>query len=190
MKRRYPYNEAIAVARALLMRLRPAVEAVTIVGSLRREKPDVGDAELLYIPKVGRARTPGELFESEGVNLAEQIIGELVRTNILSLRLSEDGKTCYGQKNKLLTHVDSGLPIDLFATTKTSWFNYLVCRTGPAELNQEIATRANNMGYRWNPYGPGFTPLSPVGDYRPFVVRSEEDVFRFVGLPYHEPKDR
>ena len=37
----------------------------------------------------------------------------------------------------------SGIPVDFFATTEEAWFNYLVCRTGPAELNTRIASAAS-----------------------------------------------
>jgi DNA polymerase/3'-5' exonuclease PolX len=86
-----------------------------------------------------------------------------------------------------MRHVASGIPVDLFAATEENWFNYLVCRTGPAELNQRIAGEAKRIGWKWHPYGLGFTALDNGQESR---VECEQDVFDFVGIPYAEPEDR
>ncbi len=96
-----------------------------------------------------------------------------------------NGNQTYGPSNKLLRHVATGIPVDLFSTTAAAWSNYLVCRTGPAELNVEIARRARDLGWKWTPYGDGF--VRP-GDRR--VVTFEAEVFQFVGLPALAPWDR
>jgi len=86
-----------------------------------------------------------------------------------------------------MVHVPTGVPVDLFSATPAIWFNYLVCRTGPAESNLAIAQAAQALGWRWNPYGSGFCNLT-TGDCH--SVASEREVFEFVGLPYREPSDR
>ncbi|MBU2597552.1 MAG: hypothetical protein KJ757_08345 [Planctomycetes bacterium] len=44
-------QKAKAIAEELKSLLEPACERITIAGSIRRQKPDVGDIELLCIPK-------------------------------------------------------------------------------------------------------------------------------------------
>ena len=61
---------------------------------------------------------------------------------MLRRRLSKTGAEAWGPKNKLAVHVESGIPVDLFATSAESWWNYLVCRTGPAASNIAIAQAA------------------------------------------------
>jgi DNA polymerase/3'-5' exonuclease PolX len=78
------------------------------------------------------------------------------------------------------------MPVDFFATIDTSWYNYLVCRTGSKESNMRIAQAAQDKGWRWNPYGAGFS--GPNGQTH--QVTDERDVFEFVGLPYRDPWDR
>ena len=85
-----------------------------------------------------------------------------------------------------MRHVPSGIPVDLFATTEACWFNYLVCRTGGADNNLAICFAAQRAGWKWTPYGPGFTR----GSGEVHLVRSEREVFEFVGLPYLEPEQR
>lgn len=72
-------------------------------------------------------------------------------------------------------------------STSRKWWNYLVCRTGPADSNARIATEAQRRGYRWNPYSIGYTKLA---DGTVVSMNSEADVFAFVGLPYAEPWER
>jgi DNA polymerase/3'-5' exonuclease PolX len=106
---------------------------------------------------------------------------------ILSRRLNSKGAETFGPLNKLMRHVASGIPVDLFAATPENWFNYLVCRTGPAELNARIAGEAKRIGWKWHPYGSGFTALD---NGQESLVECERDVFDFVGLPYFAPEQR
>jgi DNA polymerase/3'-5' exonuclease PolX len=91
------------------------------------------------------------------------------------------------------------MPLDLFTCTRENFFNYLVCRTGGAESNIKICEAARARGWKWNPYGNGFsrpasTHFASNGEtiQTPDVhtVTSECEVFEFVGLPYLEPWKR
>lgn len=186
MKTRFARALALSVVRELLAAISPACERVIVAGSLRRKKADVGDAEILYIPKTEVRKISGDMFATGRVDLADLAIRELIESGILALRLGENGSTAYGPKNKLLVHVSTGLPVDLFATSESSWFNYLVCRTGSKENNMRIAEAARAKGWRWNPYGSGFTG----GDGHTHAVTSEQEVYALVGLPYPEPWER
>lgn len=187
MKTKYPRKAAIAVARELVRELAPVTERLIVAGSLRRLKPEVGDIELLYIPRFENRPIPGTLFDSRDYDLATLAILELEARGILRKRESVTGSTAFGDKNKLMLHTASGIPVDFFAATPANWHNYLVCRTGSAETNTRIATAAKNRGLRWNPYGPGFSNLT-TGDRLP--VTSEEDVFRIAGLDFLPPSQR
>ena len=186
-KPRFPRAIGLAVARALVQALQPVCERLVVAGSLRRGRPDIGDVEILYIGRSEDRPVPGDMFASRLADLAEIRIAELENSGVLSRRPNVNGGTAYGPKNKLMLHLPTGVPVDLFSATPANWFNYLVCRTGPAESNLAIATAAQARGWRWNPYGPGFSNLA-TGDRHP--VSSEAEVFEFVGLPHLEPKSR
>jgi DNA polymerase/3'-5' exonuclease PolX len=62
-----------------------------------------------------------------------------------------------------------------------------IARTGPSESNVRIAEAAKAKGFKWHPYKPGF---SEEATGRVFPMGSEEEVFRFVSLPYAEPWER
>ena len=62
----------------------------------------------------------------------------------------------------------------------------IIAQRRNADNNLLIASAAQAKGWKWNPYGVGFT--SDSGQV--VEVKSERDVFEFVGLPYREPWER
>jgi DNA polymerase/3'-5' exonuclease PolX len=183
--KRFPLADAEALAVRLLEQLSPCCERIVIAGSIRRRKPDVGDIELLYIPKT--AEVPDGLFDQRTISLAEASIDQLVKTGVLELRPSKTGIYSWGQKNKLAVHVESGIPVDLFATTVPNWWNSLVCRTGGKDSNLLITRTALSRGWSFESYGSGFRRFNNSDHHE---TTSERDVFEFLGLPYKEPEDR
>jgi DNA polymerase/3'-5' exonuclease PolX len=161
-----------------------------LVGSMRRQKSWVADIEMLYIGKVGLEEDLDSLFlEPIEVDLAEQWIQGLLEAGILDKRETVKDSKAYGPKNKLLVHVASGIPVDLFVATEENWYNLLVCRTGPVVSNIRISQKAKALGLKWNPYGAGFTGIcaNAVGEIR---IQSEREVFDHVGIEYREPQER
>lgn len=190
-KVKYPAADALAVAKVLCDALKPVTERLICAGSLRRRKPMVGDVEILYIPKLEPLKEfrQGDLLGGEfaqpinQTNMADLAINALIARGVLDQRRNSLGSIVWGEKNKLARHIASGIPVDLFAATQANWFNYLVCRTGGAENNVQVCNAAIRKGWKWNPYGEGFTD----GEGNVIPVKSEEDVFRLVGLPYLQP---
>ncbi len=184
-KSRFAYSVALEVAQFLTASLSPATERVQIAGSLRRGRPWVGDVEIVYVPRTKRVQTGLFAEDAEDVNFADDVLGNLLSRGVIGKRLNAGGVVVWGQKNKFAAHAFTGLSVDFFATSEECWFNYLVCRTGPARLNMAIANRAKDKGWQWNPYGCGF---SRGDEIKP--MSSEAAVFEFVGLPYQEPRER
>lgn len=183
-KFKWPRAAALDVARELCARLKPHCEQLIVAGSLRRRKLEVGDVEILYVSRM--EERPLDMFSTQSVSLADEEITRMLSDGTLTKRPSAIGSTAWGSQNKLAIH-RTGMPVDLFRSVPESWFNYLVCRTGPADSNTRIATEAKLRGYRWNPYGIGYTKLA---DGTVFPMDSEAAVFQFVGLPHQEPWER
>jgi len=195
-RRKFPLAVARAAGEELLGVLAPVCEPgyCCLAGSLRREKPEVKDAEILFVPKFGMSPAAGEIFKVP-LDLAEQQLLKLTALAILRPRLNARGHTTWGALIKLGLFLfdqsgesDDELPVDFFTATKENWWNYLVCRTGPAESNVRLALAARARGWKWEPYSSGFVALGDVPDR--VAMTSERAVFEFVGLPYHEPKER
>jgi DNA polymerase/3'-5' exonuclease PolX len=186
-KPKFPRALAVAVAKQICDAIWPSVHRMIVAGSLRRRKESVGDVEILYIPRFATLPRADDLFAPpEEVNLADQTIDSLIRDAIITPRRNVAGAVTWGDKNKLALHIESSVPVDLFATTEASWFNYLVCRTGSAANNTRIASAAQFRKWKWNPYGEGFTDQ----EGNTVAVTCEQDAFRLVGLPYLEPWQR
>lgn len=203
-KPRWPLSDALAVAEEIRDALAPACERIEIAGSIRRRKPDVGDVEIVFVPRFEpEAPPPGMLpgmpFAAAARNLTDVLLTVLLVDGFLKARLNKIGRQAWGEKNKLARHADSGIPVDLFSIPRGSWYNYLVCRTGPEDSNKRIAVAAQAKGWKWKPYSPGFVRIDKElldGEFvvvetdERHVVASERDVFEFVGLPYLEPWER
>lgn len=185
-KKRYPRAEALTVAEQLKEVMACACTRIEIAGSLRRGKADVGDIELVYVSKRTEWMPPGQLLAMPA-DAVDILLEHLLASKVLERRKNKLGYECWGADIKLARDVMTGIPADLFATNEASWFNYLVCRTGPAESNTAIAQAARARGWKWEPYSEGF--VRQDGSER-FQVRSEREVFEFVGMEYHKPENR
>ena len=189
--KRYPRADAIAVAKELCDALKPFCWSgrLILAGSLRRRKPTVKDIEILYVSKVTPAPADDFFKEARTLALVDHVLERLLALGTIAKRKNVNGSEMWGAKNKLAVHVASGIPVDLFAATEENWFNYLVCRTGGAENNVAICNAAIARGWKWNPYGPGFSKQTGLSNTTE-VMLSERAVFEFVGLPYKEPWER
>jgi DNA polymerase/3'-5' exonuclease PolX len=191
--RRFPRADAIAVTRELISLLQPCCSRLLVAGSLRRRKPDVGDIELVFIPHMIEGTDPEDMFGKKiAVNAMDFALDLMIKEGLLSKRPSKDGRTAWGPKNKFAVHQPSGIPIDFFTGDVENWWNLVVCRTGGAQSNVEIAGTAKRAGWNWNPYGMGFSRPNPerVGWWLIKPIHSEQEVFEFVGLPYRDPWER
>ena len=167
-------EKAKMIAEKIKAVLEASCQKVTIAGSIRRQKPEVGDIELLAIPKY-----------VDGVDILDAKIKTMIHFDMLGYRLNKLGSKVYGPKNKLLVHLPSGSGVDIFSTDAKCWPVALVVRTGGKTTNKRIATAALRKGCRFHAYGRGFT--TPNGE---IICHSEREVFEAVGLPYLEPWER
>ena len=120
----------------------------------------------------------------DGVDMLDAKIQTMIHFDMLGYRLNKLGSKVYGTKNKLLAH-PSGIGVDIFSTDEQCWPVALVVRTGGKINNKEIATRALERGMKFKAYGDGFD--TPGGHLQ---CKSEQDVFKAVGLRYLEPWER
>lgn len=185
-KPKFPRAAALAVARELVIALRGvcAPDRLVIGGSLRRRKSEVGDVEVIFVPRTESRPDPADLFgKTVPTNLVDEVLARLLGEG----RIEKRGG--WGPWNKYARHVASGIPVDFFTATQANWGNYLVCRTGGAATNKAICNGAIARGWHWSPYGEGFKRRWQ-GEDQSYECRTEEDVFAFAGLPFQEPWER
>lgn len=185
-KRKWPRAAAIVVAREICILLKPVTERLVVAGSLRRGKDEVGDVEILFVPKVERVQNGLFAEDVEKMDAADDCINRLVENGRIEKRPSVLGSSTWGTKNKLAIHRASGIPVDFFATTEENWWVSLVIRTGSKEMNLALTTGAQKLGRTLNAYGCGVTE----SDGTVIPATSEQHVFELCGVPYRDPHKR
>jgi DNA polymerase/3'-5' exonuclease PolX len=189
-KIKHPRAKAIEVAKELTAGLRELCEPARFIfaGSLRRLKPEVGDIEVVYVPRIAVKPDPNDLLGNPiPTNLFDEQLNAWLKAGLIRKRVGEKGGTAWGEFNKLALHTASGIGIDFFQANKRNFWTLLVCRTGSAESNTRICNAAIARGQKWNPYR-GFEDRL-TGELL-FVPESEEALFNHVRLPFVPPKER
>ncbi len=126
--------DAALVAAELIEALADACERIEVAGSLRRGRPDVGDIELVAMPK-SHAETPG-LFDDGGAEVCDlrNAVGRLITAGTVERLMG-------GARYVKLRHVASGIQVDLFMVrAPASWGVLYLLRTGPADYSRQFVT--------------------------------------------------
>lgn len=165
--KKFAYAEAHSIALAVLELLRPHCIRIEIAGSIRREKPEVKDIEIVAIPKPYQTG----IFQdgiAEVVNQWQKVKGEL-----------EYGKCKYTQRI-----LPEGIKMDLFFAEEGNWGLIFAIRTGSADYSHKVL--ANGWVKRGYKSENGY--LTQNG--KTYDVREEKDLFDRLGIQYVEPKHR
>jgi len=182
--RRFLAEEAWPVAAILKAALAPYCSRIEIKGSLCRLKHDVGDIEILFVPRTEDRQK--DFFSTEPVDLAAEKIGKMILSGEIGKRPNKAGFFTWGPLNKLGIHIASGIPVDLFSTSESNWWVSSVIRTGSKDMNLALTNGAIKLGRTLNAYGCGVT----MSDGTIIPATSEQHVFELCGVAYREPKDR
>ena len=150
-KPKFPLPLAEVTGQSLMRLLADSCERIEIAGSVRRQVFEVGDIELLCIPKAGAVDLFGEPVASE--SLLDQRCRELIDQGILAPRPNKLGATTIGPLNKLLLHPATGIGVDVFATSAENWGMAMMVRTGPAGFNVRMMARFRELGMAGHAYG-------------------------------------
>jgi len=158
------YLKAKQIADSVLQKLKPHCERIEIAGSIRREKANPNDIEIVAIPKPYDV----DLFESgiaTVVNQWEKVKGTL---------------PCkYTQRI-----LPEGIKLDLFFATVDNWGLIFAIRTGSAEFShQKLAMEWVRQGYHSK---DGMLYKSD----KQFPIREERDLFELLGIDWVDPVDR
>lgn len=173
------------VATEILAALTPGCTRLIFAGDLRRGAPTLNCLEVVFLPRFGQGRA-GELFE-QAMNLAKGCLAALEAARTMKRPPYVRRPELAGAVHRPMVHTLSGLPVELFEANPGNWANLLVCRTGPATLTARLADAARARGYRWNPFGAGFTRLD---DGAEVPAATEKEVFEVAGLPFRPAHER
>lgn len=192
---RVPLTIAQEVARLLMAELAPACDRIMVAGSIRRGAADVGDIELVAIPKP--AVQPRLVFGQnpktmKPVSPLDEALEKLLKENRIRRTVPPgiDNRPAWGDRYKkfwLKINRKRGLiQVDLFITSAEQWGAIFAIRTGPQEFNEALMAHINaHTAYRQN---AGYLTLKATGE--PVVTRTEQDYFRLIGVPFIPPAQR
>src|SRR4051812_33321091 len=97
-KQKFPRAQALAVAHEIVAALAPACTRIEIAGSLRRGRENVGDVEILFVPKMDSVQV--DFFGSrELVSQVEPLLAQMLHGGTLEKRPSKTGVFAWGDKN-------------------------------------------------------------------------------------------
>ena len=153
------------IADYTLNELKPHCERIEIAGSVRREKAEPNDIEIVCIPKPYDS-TP--LFCS---GIAE-VVNQWVYIK---------GKLPCKYTQRILPE---GVKLDLFFATPENWGLIFAIRTGSADFSHHVLAR------RWVKFGYKSVDGMLTRNGETFPVKEEIDLFNLLGLDWVEPKNR
>jgi DNA polymerase/3'-5' exonuclease PolX len=183
--------QAEPIAEYFLGLMAPACERIEVVGSLRRRRIQVGDIELLLIPKWGKGEPTG-LFEEDAptINLALAFLDEMVERGDLVKRTNINGQTMWGAKTQYAQF--GSVNIDIFQVHDPEcWGVQKMIRTGPAEFSKSFVTQRNKGGKLPNDLFVKDGRVWKGGSNEPLSTPTEDHFFRLCGYASApDPQDR
>jgi DNA polymerase (family X) len=160
---RFLVNTASELAEELKQYLShcPGVKKITPAGSLRRGKETIGDIDLLV--------TGGS---------ADQIAAHFLKFPKIAEVIAQG-------ENKISVKLKEGIQVDLRMLEPESYGAALLYFTGSKAHNVALRDKAKRMGYKLSEYG-----LFRISDGEKVAGRTEEEVYKKLGLAYIEPELR
>ncbi|MGE0712571.1 MAG: hypothetical protein AB7N76_20320 [Planctomycetota bacterium] len=158
---RHSYAEVAMLAAAVCSAILPYCAKVKVQGSLRRQKPDVKDIDIIFIPGAWSAQRVVQLFRSFGTPVHHgESMGAIVLPN--------------------------GVPAQLWPVEgEEVWGAAQLHYTGPRNYNISLRIRANRRGWKLSQHG-----LVDRQTERMIAGRSEEEVLQALELPWLPPSLR
>jgi len=182
--RKIPWEAGDIIAQALVHHLGPHAERIKVAGSLRRRKEEVGDIELVMIPKIHREKNllgeEGDRFDTIQKGIDSYIQCESRPGYGPSLERLNDG-----DRYMKLRETVVGVQIDLFVVRPPAeWGPIFSIRTGSADFSRRLVTSLRNRGMRCED--------GRVLDRNNRLVScpEEKDFFKAAGVPLIDPAKR
>ena len=177
MKSKITLTEAQKISGEIIELLAPYCERIEVAGSVRRKMPEVGDLEIVCIP-----RRLLNLFGEPGDSVLDHRLIELIQSGYL-LPAGANGD----KYKKFILH-PNGVQLDLFITDTECWGVIFTIRTGSADFSHRLVTQR---------FKGGLLPSDlRVGEGRVWRglealnTPEEIDFFNVAEIKYIEPKDR
>lgn len=148
-------------AEQIIEKLSPYCKRIEIAGSIRREKPEVGDIEILAVPDKDK-------------------IMDFCRVVLQWHKIKGHPTGNYTQR---VLH--NGMKLDLFMPREEDFGRQFAIRTGSVAFSKKFAYRWVSLGWKGV---DGILTNKATGETKTFLT--EEEFFEFLGMPFIHPRDR
>lgn len=190
MKNKIPLEEARKIAEYYRDELAPYCERIEIAGSIRRNKAEVGDIEMVAIPKFKPISETNLFGETGQYNALETVIQEAHRNGMGLIKNGSRYKQLVLPKNIVgkgsITEV---IYMDLFIVLPPSqWGVQLLIRTGPSEFSKKAVSQRRIGGYLPSNCVVKDGQVLRNGELIP--MSEEEDFLQLLGMPGLKPEER
>lgn len=175
-RNRIPLCEATEQANAVVKALEPYCTTIQIAGSIRRRKPDVGDIEIVCLPKRQGFVINQQIQLFEAIEKEKQPLPEFIR-------VVDQWKRVKGQASGKYTQriLQSGVKLDLFIATPENYGYLLAMRTGSSEFSKK------QLADRWVMQGYESKDGILRRDGKVYTFPKEEDLFDLLRIKWIEP---
>ena len=170
---RIPYEEMKKHEAKIMEGIKPPLEA-TIVGSYRRGAETSGDIDVLI-------KIPSDYTKKQQKETLEALVKEYTNDYIIDVLALGDKKCmAFVKLNDIVRR------LDLLITPENEYPYALLYFTGSDDFNVAFRKYALTKGYTLNEH-----ILKPTSDAKEVpIMKTEKDIFDFLGLVYKEPKER
>lgn len=151
-------ERAQKIAEAVVKRLAPYCKKIEVAGSIRRRRPWVNDIDIILIPS--------NLWD------LHQEVKKLGDTKAAG--------------SKIMRVMMGATQLDIYIAEPETWATLLLIRTGSAENNIRLCSRAKKMGWHLHADGSGLFNQNVeriAGD-------TELSIYNALGEPWQEPWER
>jgi DNA polymerase/3'-5' exonuclease PolX len=134
---RISLEAAAGLANDLIESLQPYCHRIEVAGSIRRQRPTIGDIELVLVPKIEVHDYDlfGEPLTTR--NLLVTKLNRMVEQAILDRRVDQKGRHCWGNRHQRAVY--RGVPVEFFAVLPPAqWGVLFAIRTGSADFQSPI----------------------------------------------------
>lgn len=178
-------TKATLLAEKVLIALHPMCSSLMIAGSIRRERSEVGDIDIVAIPK--QTVTVGPL--GGPVSFPEDTVWKL----LFPKELKKANLVIEASGSELIrcTFPD-GFQVDIYRARPETWGVILLVRTGSKEHNVKLCSIAKSKGLKLSASDGVIKTISSgcLTAEKVIASRTEEEIFQVLGLPFVEPKNR
>jgi len=158
------FEEATPRAVLVVQTIEHLCDKIVIAGSLRRQKPDVNDIDIVLIPQ-----TPWYWPATIANLLRDQLGMKIIQAGpeLITLGFSE---------------VD--LPVDLYRARPETWGVLLLIRTGSIDHNIKLCSKAREMGLMLS------AAKGVIKEGKVIASRTEQEIFKALEMEYVPPEKR